>query len=50
MRDQWQATNTAVSNQSQHREVGLGEVVIQPSVASAPTLILANHNAEAIDQ
>lgn len=50
MRDQWQATNTAVPNQSQHREVGLGEVVIQPSAASATTLILANHNAEAIDQ
>lgn len=50
MRDQWQATNTAVPDQSQHREVGLGEVVIQPSAASATTLILAIHNAQAIDQ
>lgn len=50
MRDQWQTTNTAVPNQSQYREAGLGEVVIQPSAVSATTLILANHNAEAIDQ
>lgn len=48
VRDQWQATNAAVPNQSQHREAELGEVVIQPSPASATTLILANDNAAAM--